>query len=408
MHEYEFRLVVRHASSFLPLLESLGYPVETRFVYYVKPHFRFRNGTFETKRVESTHAVYHDGLWFKWVHSVERAYRSWSRDTCLAFLHNLGNFQDPVRAETRAFVAIDSHAQLYGFRKGPGDHRLVFEWEYGTFARPLARFDGAALLGALNRYRFVYDRMRAFPPPSSSFRSNETWTRRSVTCIATVPSNGACLVARKLDGTFGLVHSYGDRIKEKWEGYECVVRHGVTLGDGLVFAAERMEGGGEVYLLDVYRVRGHETAGWCRRGILTEFLPRLRDLAAAKGYFVQTYAASADALPESDPSIRVDGLVVHDVERDVIYKFKTTHSIDVVYYEGYFYLPNGRIESSTKGLEEGSVYELSVTDGSVIRKRPDRFKGNSISQLENIFKNGWNGPPIEPLPVTRKKNKRKS
>lgn len=396
MHEYEFRLVVQDSSSFLPLLQSLGYPVKNQLVYYLKPHFRFRNGTFEMKRIESTHAVYHDGLWFKWVHSVEKPYATWSRDTCLTFLHNIGNFQDPIRPESRAFVAIDSHAQLYCFTKDPRRHRLVFEWEYGTFRKSLTHFDSDLLLGTLHRYKNIYDRMRGFASPP--FQLDETYTRRSVTCIASVPDGNQYLFAHKLDGTFGLIHSYRNRIKEKWEGYECIVRHNVTLGEGLVFAAERLEGG-QIYLLDVYQVRGCETAGWCRRDILLEFLPRLRLI---EGYFVQTYAANRETL-DPNPSVRVDGVIVHDVKRDVIYKYKTNHSIDVVYYKDYFYMPNGRFQSLIKGLEDGSVYEISTKDGSVVRKREDRFKGNSISQLENILINGWNGPPIEPLPQPNKK-----
>lgn len=396
LHEYEFRLVVEHSSSFLPLLQSIGHPVEAQWVYYVKPHFRFRNGTLETKRIESTHAIYHDGLWFKWVHSIETAHRSWNRGTCLTFLHNIGNFQDPIHTESRSRIAIDSHAQLYCFQKEPRRHRLVFEWEYGTFSKPVTHFDSVTLLGALNRYKHLYNLMRGFSLPT--FKLDEMWTRRPVTCIASIPEGEPYVYAHKLDGTFGLVHSYGDRIKEKWEGYECIVRKGLTLGVGLVFAAERLEGG-EVYLLDVYQVRGYETAGWCRRGILLEFLPQLKLI---EGYFVQTYVLEKEALLPN-PSFKVDGIIIHDVVQDVILKYKVNHSIDLVHYRGYFYLPNGRIKCVVKGLEEGSVYEISIRDGSVIRKRPDRFKGNSALQLENVLKNGWNGPAIEPLPVKYKK-----
>lgn len=400
MHEYEFRLVVEHSSSFLPLLHSIGYPVKNQLVYYLKPHFRFRNGTFEVKRIDSTHAFFHDGLWFKWVHSTETAYQSWNRATCLTFLHNIGNFQDPIHTESRTLITIDSQAQLYCFQKGPHCYRLIFEWEYGTFKKTLTHFDSKVLVGALNRYKHIYDLMRGYPSPASKL--NEIWTRRSVTCISSIPEGGQYLYAHKLDGTFGLIHSYRDRIKEKWEGYECVVRNNVTLGEGLVFAAERLEGG-QVFLLDVYQVRGHETAGWCRREILLEFLPQL-DLF--DGYFVQTYVKDKDLL---DPNLswKIDGVIVHDVQQDIIFKFKTNHSIDLVYYKGYFYMPNGRIKSSVKGLEEGSVYEISTKDGTVLRKRRDRFKGNSASQLENVLKNGWNGPPIEPLSVTNIKKKNK-
>lgn len=398
-HEYEFRLIVEHSSSFLPLLNSLDYPVTKQFVYYVKPHFRFRNGVFEMKRVHSTHAIYHDGLWFKWVHSTETPYLSWSRSTCLTFLHNIGNFQDPIHAESRALITIDAQTQLYCFQRGPHCYRLIFEWEYGTFSKPLTQFDSVELLGVLNRYKHIYNLMRRFSLPN--FKLNEMWTRRPVTCIPSIPEGDRYVYAHKLDGTFGLVYSYRDRIKEKWEGYQCVVRNNVTLGEGLVFAAERLEEG-QVYVLDVYQVRGHETAGWCRKGILLEFLPQLHLI---EGYFVQTYVLVKDAL-DPNPSFKVDGIIIHNVLEDVIFKYKTNHSIDLVYYKGYFYLPNGRIKSLVKGLEEGSVYEISTKDGTVIRKRSDRFKGNSALQLENVLKNGWNGPPIEPLPIRNKKKRK--
>lgn len=389
MHEYEFRLVVESESPF----RLTGYAVQT--VYYVKPHFRYANGKFETKRKESTRAVYHDGIWFQWVHSVETPYAAWSRSTCQTFLHNIGNFQDPVRVETRNVVTVDDKAKLYTFRHGPGRYRLILEWEHGVFAEPVARFDPSELLAALDRYKPQYDAMRQFRTPGG-YALDETLHRRPVACIRFVPEGGdRYLYAHKLDGTFGLVYSYGDGIKEKWEGYECVIRRGVTLGDGLVFAAEKLDSG-RVCLLDVYRVRGHETAGWCRRGVLTRFLPGL-DLVAAEGYFVQTYVSDRRDLNPSPP-FPVDGLIVHDVEEDAVYKYKTRHSLDLVYYGGYFYLPDGRIKCDAEGLEEGSVYEISTEDGSVMRKRTDRFKGNTAAQVESVLEHGWHGPAIEPLP----------
>lgn len=390
--------MVESPTPFLPLMQSLlERPLQKQVVFYVKPHFRFRNRTFETKRVESVQAVYHDALWFRWVHSVETPYRAWSRSTYATFLHHVGNFQDPFAVETRHVLAIDAHAQLYTFQSSVRSFRLVFEWEYGTFPRPRTRFDPERLLGALQRYRRFYDLLRDHPAPP--FQLNEQMTRRPVTCIESVPRGANYLYAHKWDGIFGLVYSYRDQIKEKWEGYECVVRRGASLGEGIVFAAERLEGG-EVCLLDVYQVRGHETARWCRKAILTQFLPRLK---VAEGYFVQAYAPE---VPSADPPFRTDGIIVHDVARDVIYKYKTNHTVDLVYHRGYFYLPTGRIKCSEEGLEEGSVYEIAIRDGSVVRKRVDRFKGNTAEQLENVLKHGWHGPPIEPLPASSKRRRR--
>lgn len=393
MHEYEFRLVVEHSSSFLPLLQTLGYPIKNQIIYYLKPHFRYRNGQFETKCIQSTHAVYYDSLWFRWIHSIETPYRTWSRTTYLTFLHNIGNFQNPFKVETRHGITIDGQAQLYTFQSSIHTYKLVFEWEYGTFSKPIVLSNSAFLLSSLNRYRKIYNLLKEYPAPA--YKLNENLTRKSVTCIEAIPKGEQYLYAHKLDGVFGLVYSYTDKIKEKWEGYECVVRKNETLGNGLVFAAERLENG-DVYLLDVYHVRGHDTAKWCRREILTHFLTHLNLL---KGYFTQTYASNQVSL-NSDTPFKTDGLIIHDVIQDVIFKYKTSHSIDLVYYQGYFHLPNGRIKCLNRGLEDGSVYEISTQDGHVMRQRKDRFKGNTSAQLENVFKNGWYGPPIEPLPAT--------
>lgn len=398
MHEYEFRLVVQDSSSFLPLMEHLGYPLRKELVYYLKPHFRFRRGLFETKRVESTRAIYHDGLWFRWVHSIETPYRYWSKPTYNTFLHTIGNYQQPLTVEPRHVMAIDKRAQLYTFRSAVNTFRLVFEWEHGTFSRPQNRFDAALLLGSLHAYRHLYGLLRNCPPPP--FLLNEHMTRRSVTLVDSILEGPQYVYAHKLDGVFGLVYSYRDKIKEKWEGYECVVRRNVTLGEGLVFAAERLDGG-EVYLLDVYQVRGHDTIKWCRRDILQTFLP---NLSLVEGYRVQTYASSFQAL--NPPSLKTDGFIIHDVEQDVIFKVKTDHTIDLVYHQDYFYLPTGRIRCLEKGLEDGCVYEISIKDGSVVRRRTDRFKGNTPAQLEKVFKHGWHGPPIEPLPKLLKKKRR--
>lgn len=407
MHEYEFRLVVEDSASFLPLMQRLPHPYQVQVVYYLKPHFRFRHGTFETKRVESTRAVYHDGLWFRWVHSVETPYASWSRATYLSFLHNLGNYQDPLTVETRYVMAIDARAQLYTFRNGVGAFRLVFEWEHGTFARPQTRLDARPLLDALKTYRPFYGLMRHYRSPA--FQLSEHMTRRPVATIDAVPETTTggeqqkYVYAHKLDGVFGLVYSYRDKIKEKWEGYECVVRKNVSLGDGLVFAAERLDGG-QVYLLDVYQVRGHDTIQWCRRDILLDFLANL-DVAGVDGYHVQKYVCQVEGL-DANPTVKTDGIIIHDVVQDAIYKLKTHHSVDLVYDQGYFYLPSGRFKSLEKGLEDGCVYEISTKEGRVMRKRTDRFKGNTAVQLENVLKHGWHGPSIEPLPGPLGKNKK--
>lgn len=382
MHEYEFRLVVQHSSSFAPVFRDLGYSTRKKVVYYAKPHFRFKNGTWEMKRVESTHFVYHDGVWFKWVHSVETPYVKWKESTHKSFLHETGNFQNPFTEEIRDYVQIDDRAQLYAFRFGL-DYKLVFEWEYGTFQKKLENFK--PVLESLNEYKRVYDALSLFSTPS--YEPNETVFRKPVACVQEIPDGNQYLYAHKMDGIFGLVYSYPDRVKEKWEGYECVVRRHQTLGNGYVFAAEKMENG-EIVLLDVYRVRGFDTES--RRGILLDFLPQVKLI---EGYFVQKYVSDKNFLGSTP--FKTDGVIIHDVEQDVVFKYKINHSVDLVYFEGYFQLPNGRIKCLEKNLENGRVYEVSTADGRVVRRRFDRFKGNTAKQLESVLAHGWNGPPIE-------------
>lgn len=418
MHEYEFRLVVQSPESFEPLLRSLGRPLRQQVVYYVPPHFRFRDGAFEVKRVRSTQAVYHDGTWFRWVHSVETPYPLWSPATCFTFLHQIGNFQDPFVVEKRTVLDLDARAKLYTFRTTDRHHRLVFEYEHGTFPHALTRLYSTRLFRALHRYREVYHLLDPYDPVPVHASGVPAVTRKSVSCLETVPEGRAFVYAHKIDGVFGLVTTDRDTIKEKWEGYSCVVRPNTTTlgGDGFVFAAERVASpdSSRVYLLDVYQAYGMKTAKWSRRAILTELLP---SLALPEGYAVQTYASDPAFLKTtlSDGPFQTDGYIVHDVVRDVIFKVKAHHSIDLVYHDGYFYLPDGRIraEEGAEALENGCVYELSTRDGRVMRRRHDRFKGNTAAQLETIFsQHGWQGPPIEPWPQgergeVRKKKKRK-
>ena len=401
MHEYEFRLVVEESTSFEPFIHSLGYPICNQIVYYMKPHFRFREGCFETKRKECTQAVYHDEMWFRWVHSVETPYSCWSKSTCFTFLHQIGNYQQPLLTEHRQMILLSQQAKLYTFKTNHQTYRLVFEWECGTFSKPQTRWSYGQLLHSLSQYRDIYHLLKPYTQPP--FKLDEVMSRRTVTAVSHLPKEN-CLYALKIDGIFGLIFSYPNKIKEKWEGNECVVKKGISLsGDGFVFAAERVRNG-HVYLLDVYQVQGYETAPWCRKQILTEFLC---GLTLPEGYYVQRYETHLELL-ERHPPFETDGVIAHDIVKDFIMKLKKHHSVDLVFYNGYFYLPFGRFPYKDENLENGRVYEISIHDGRVLRSRNDRFKGNTAEQLEKILIHGWQGPPIEPLPThanNRKKRK---
>lgn len=399
MHEYEFRLVVQAKTPFEPFLAMFGNRLSKQLVLYAKPHFRFRDNCWEIKRIIDTKMVYHDRTWFKWIHSKEIPFKEWKSSTCLQFLHNTGNYQNAFRVEYRHLLTLDTEAKLYTFQDSIDTHRLVFEWEYGSFPNQKKSFDYKLLLESLSRYRSVYDMMqqRFKPPP---YVLKEFIIRKPVTSMQCVPIStcGRYLYAYKLDGTFGLVYSYVDVIKERWEDYERVVRQGMSLGNGFVFASEKLDDG-KVVLLDVYQVQGFETAPWCRKNILIDFLPHL---SLPEGYTIQIYSLDTNTLPF--PSCRTDGWIVHDILHDKIFKVKPYRSIDVVYYKGYFLLPECRIRCS-ESLEDGCVYEISTKDGSVIRKRPDRFKGNTQEQLDRELQMGWGGPKFEKIPKTIRKRK---
>lgn len=388
MHEYEFRLVIQSSAPFLPLLKNNITGCQR--IIYIEPHFRFRDGCLELKEKKNTEMVYFDGLWFRWVHSIETSFEDWTRKTRLAFIHASCNFQDPFRVETRYIRMLDDEAQIYTFQHDTGSYRLVFEWEYGAFSTPIQTLPATFLFQSLKKYRNVLALFKEYPSPAFVFK--ETFFRNPVMYISEVPNNSTkrYLFAHKLDGTFGLIYSYLDRVKQKWEGYECVQQNGITLGDGIVFAAEKMQNG-KIILLDVYRVRGYKTATWSRRKIFKEFLPQLQLPA---GYDIQRYRFNVRNLPKVP--YKTDGLIVHDIIRNEVFKIKQNHSIDLVYSNGYFWLPDGRIKAS-EPLENGCVYEISIKNGQVVRKRSDRFTGNTAEQLKSVFQYGWQGPPIEPL-----------
>ncbi|GFQ66667.1 uncharacterized protein TNCT_128631 [Trichonephila clavata] len=406
MHEYEFRYVVQDTTPFH--LQDI-FPectVQVQPVWYVKPHFRYKNKRLETKHIVSTEAVFYDGLWFKWVHSIETPHISWSSLTHKNFLDAAGNFQCPFRNETRHVWTLDNQAQVYTFAHPDGTYRLVFEWEYGVFFKPIKKFDTESLLENLGKYWQVYEYFRSFSSPP--YRINETFSRKPVTCVANFQGLKG-VFAHKLDGTFGLVYSFPEYIKEKWEGGIHKIHKGISLGDGIVFSAEKLSNG-TVVLLDVYQVRGFPTAQWNREIVLMNFL---HHLSLPEGYEMQKYCQRVEDLPMI--RYETDGYIIHNTTTDKIVKVKHTHSLDVVYMDGFFWLPGKekpglyrRFKALEKGLQNGHVYEVSVKNGNVLRERKDRFIGNTWKQIENILeKQSWQGPTIHEVVKVIKTTKRK-
>lgn len=400
MHEYEFRLVVQSPTRF-ELRDISPGCVETHTVFYAKPHFRYRKRHLETKTVLDTQMVYFDRLWFKWVHSKETPYNCWSTDTHKMFLNTVGNFQCPFLIETRQRIRLDTRAQIYTFRAADGLFRLVFEWEYGVFPKRLKTI--LPMTSVLRRYRTLLTHFRTHQ--AQPYTLKETMTRKTVTCMQHTVQSDIHLIAHKWDGIFGLVYSYADAIVEKWESGINVYRKGTSLGDGIVYSAENMSD--TVVLLDVYQVRGYPVAPWSRRDVFLKYLPQMK---LPKGYEVQNYFVSLFQLPF--PFMETDGYILHDTEKDQAFKVKQLHTLDVVYQNGYFHLPDKRYKAvESENVSNGLVYEVSLLDGKVIRPRPDRMKGNTKEQIEAIFSNGrsWKGPPFEKIPKEDNcsKNKRR-
>ncbi|GFQ69539.1 uncharacterized protein TNCT_33971 [Trichonephila clavata] len=262
------------------------------------------------------------------------------------------------------------------------------------------------LLENLGNYCKVYEYFRSFSFPP--YRINETFSRKPVTCVATFQGLKG-VFAHKLDGTFGLVYSFPEYIKEKWEGGIHKIHKGISLGDGIVFSAEKLSNG-TVVLLDVYQVRGFPTVQWNREIVLINFL---QHLSLPEGYETQTYCHRVEDLPMT--RYETDGYIIHNTKTDKIVKVKHTHSLDVVYMDVFFWLPGKekpgsyrRFKALEKGLQNGHVYEVPVKNGNVLRERKDRFIGNTWKQIENILeKQSWQGPTIHEVVKVIKTTKRK-
>lgn len=410
MNEYEFRLVVQHPEPFALQYFCDRGKVETHTLLYADPHMRYRRRRLETKITLSTRIVYYKTLWFKWVHSLETPFSKWSPAQYTKYLEGLQTKSHFFEKQTRQQIDLDKRARLYTFKHKDGFYRLVFEWEYGSWSKPLKYVPlNDLLVHQVSRYWNIIKKFKLFRVPPYTIR--ECVIRKPVTYRA---ASRHCLVAHKWDGIFGIVYSYADYIKEKWEDGIQKRTDNVTLGDGLVFAAEKTSQG--VILLDVYEAYGIPTASECRQSILTEFLPQLQ---LPDGFHIQHYKTNTDDLPVTT-SLHTDGLIRHDLCSDTISKVKNKYSLDVVYRDGYFWLPSAgttgekrrfRPDDVTASLENGHVYEVDIDTGRVIRERPDRLTGNTWQQIDAILDDNrkWGGPTLETIrnATTQKKKEKK-
>lgn len=384
MYEYEFRLITKFRPDIYARLMEMYPSYRDYRVMYAPPHFRFRDGKFETKQKLDQIAVYYDGVWFKLVESEEKPFNSWSKTTHCKFLDVVVLHQNPFVIETRREITLSSQAKVYVFEKLFNlEKGFVFELELLCKKSRRVTLDAFRdSISQLAEYKTVYQLLNA-----SCFFPYALFQDCRKPVIPTHQVMNNCLVAHKYDGTFGLVYSYANRIVEVWEDNLRRVRPHTSLGDGFVFAAERMRED-KIVLLDVYQVRGSRTL--FREKILLEFLPNLKPKLPSP-YVVQTYCHNVHDLPSLCDE--TDGLIFHDVQNDVVYKLKRKHTLDLVFENGYFLLPNKKISYNQKKLENGAVYECQIDERSnlvPIRRRWDRFTGNSKKQLEQLFENSGN------------------
>ncbi|KMQ82994.1 phage terminase large subunit [Lasius niger] len=386
-------------------------------VIYADPHFRFRDGIWQTKKMLSHAAVYHgpSGVWFRYVESEERSYESWDRSLHDLFLDRVAHRMNPFVVEERLEIAIDDRCKVYAYRK---DHEsgLVFELETDDPERGRRRsirarnrserrrrstsvVDGGAAAATtvvlLDPYAPVFSRLSSSsssPPLLPHYRLTDC-VRKSVVPVSGPPSplpRRGWLVAEKKDGIFGFVYSRRDHIVEKWEDRVRATFDGTSLGDGFVFGAERLEDG-TVVLLDVYQVRGAKVA-YCDESTLTGFLPSIDHLLPER-YEIQRYGRDVGELPPE-----VSDLIFHDTVNDAIYKTKRVHTIDLVYLSGRFLFPTEELgiifetrvgEEDRSRLIDGAVYECRITRNRrcvAVRERKDRTTGNDERQIKTIMR----------------------
>lgn len=388
VYEYEFRLIVvpdrplleavsRAISETLPSCDA---SIRRRRVVYAKPHFRLRDGLLQVKRTERRQAVYHDRLWFRWVESLELPFERWRASDHVAWTNACGNYQNGFVVESRREIHPDRHVQIYTF-DGQADRGIVFEWELGEFeSRRDTLCPPPEALASLEKYRSVYDLFRNHPYPPSP-RNGSPCSRKPVIPIAARHLKENELVAYKHDGTFCLVYSFPDVVKVRCEGNAYRVLRSVTLGDGVVFAGEKLKDG-TIVLLDVYRMHGMPVSPCCRRAVLKTFL---RKLPLPEGFEVQKYRDSVQKLALPPPQF-CDGWIIHDVVLDKVYKVKNAHTLDVVYVDGNFELSDGTkmpCRETKRTMKNGQVYEIDM-EGNVLKRRRDRFTGNTVQQLKRI------------------------
>lgn len=369
MYEYEFRLTVSlRSKDELQHIISTFDNVKKYTVIYLEKHFRRKNGIWEFKKIKKQVQTFYAGLWFKFVESKELAFHNFGSKRHDQFYKNSGYRQNPYTYEYRNEMCLSDKAKLYTFEKDQ-QYGLVFEYEHCTSKKKLKVLPIRSK--KLEPYRDVFPLFSNKEPMPFMLNPCE---RKPVYHTSHTPNHS--LVAAKHDGIFGIVMSYKNHICEYWEGNDYNPLEDASIGDGIVFGAEKMEDG-SVILLDVYQVRGLPVVH--TESVLLEYLPQLQNLPPH--YRVQKYYKRVKDIPTEELT-DTDGIIYHSIN-DIIYKCKPRKTIDLMYQDGFFIVGDQKVITD-KSLVNGAVYECDA-QFNVIKRRLDRFTGNSAKQLAEVL-----------------------
>lgn len=373
MYEYEFRLriILPDLTSMKTFLETFDKPVHNYTVKYIK-HFRCqKEKLWEYKKKLRQTMVYHvkSANWIQFVESKEIPFNQWKQKYYKEFTQLIAFQQNIFDIEYRYEIQFQPNVKLYGYNKKYTEFGVVFEFEVGndTIRHEKLPID----LSQLDLYSDLLALFYKQKPPPYTLQK---CVRKSV--LNTKKAIKNALQAIKHDGIFGHVYSYKNYIWEEWEDGQRYLFPDQTLGDGIVFGAERLEE--KVILLYVAQVRG--IGVYNILDILLKYFLTIPANAPLR-YNIQYYYEKEVPLQNNKNS---DGIIYH-TETDKIYKVKLKHTIDLLYENGFFVTKEGLIQCPETNLINGTVYECDL-DCKVLRPRYDRFVSNTPNQLKQILK----------------------
>lgn len=370
MYEYEFRLIIT-LPDLKSIFELLKQPTNNYNVKYIK-HFRCKGNLWEFKKKLREIMVYHvkTDNWIKFVESKEIPFHKWKKTYYNEFKQHLAFKQNIFDIEYRYEIQLDENAKLYGYNKNYTEFGLVFELEVCNVK---TRSNTLPIdIKALDSYKETLNLFYKRSPPAYTLHK----CRRKPVLNTNVELKNS-LKAIKHDGIFGQVYSYQDYIYEEWEDGEQILFRDQTLGDGIVYGAEKLDDN-KIILLYVAQVRGLEVFNVF--DILLNYLTTITANAPTR-YHIQYYYEKQEHIKKDKI---LEGIVYHTKE-DKIYKIKKKHTLDLLYENGFFVTTDGLIQCYETNLENGMVYECDL-NYNVIKPRYDRFLSNTPKQIKQILK----------------------